>query len=126
MQLVGAWTAEGRGFPDSWLATTAAETALVVCVDAEVGEFQESCRYRRPDGSTYWAGFFAHRFTIEAYSLKTGELVDEYAREIGDPCPNTLDGTFTTIYFSYSDTSMTMASEYSDEDYRNMFAGLMD
>jgi hypothetical protein len=126
MRLVGAWTAEGRGFPDSWLAATAAETALAVCVEAEVGEFQETCQYRRPDGDTFWAGFFAHRFTIQAYSLKTGELVDEYAREIGDPCPNTLDGTYNTISLYVSDTSMTMASEYSDEDFRNMFTRLMD
>ncbi|GAA2153790.1 MULTISPECIES: hypothetical protein [Glycomyces] len=126
MRLVGTWTAEGRGFPDSWLAATAAETALAVCVEAEVGEFQESCQYRRPDGSTFWAGFFAHRFTIEAYSLKTGELVDEYAREIGDPCPNRLDGTYNTISLYISDTTMTMASEYSDEDFRNMFTRLMD
>lgn len=126
MQLVGGWGSEGRGFPDSWLATTAAETALVVCVDAEVGEFQETCQYRRSDGSTYWAGFFAHRFTIEAYSLKTGELVEEYAREIGDPCPDRLDGTFSTVYFFVSDTSMSMASEYTDEAFRNMFSPLMD
>ncbi|MDA1361042.1 hypothetical protein O1R50_15530 [Glycomyces luteolus] len=126
MQLVGAWGAEGRGFPDSWLATTAAETALVVCVDAEVGEFQDSCMYRAPSGDTFWATFFAHRFTIKAYSLQTGEVVADYAREIGNACPNRLDGTYTSIYISVSDTSMTMASEYTDEQFRNMFAGLMD
>ncbi|MFG3340828.1 hypothetical protein [Glycomyces sp. NPDC048151] len=126
MQLAGTWGSEGRGFPDSWLATTAAETALVVCVDAEVGEFQESCQYQRPDGSTYWATFFAHRFTIKAYALQTGELVEDYAREIGNPCPNTLDGTFNTISFFISDTAMSMASEYTDEQFRNMFAPLQD
>jgi len=126
MQLVGAYPAAGRGFPDSWLAATAAETALVVCVEAEVGEFQDSCQYRRPDGSTFWASFSAHRFTIAAYSLKTGELVDEYAREIGDPCPNRLDGTFETISFYVSDSFMSMASEYTDEDFRNMFTRLQD
>jgi hypothetical protein len=125
MQLVGGWGAEGRGFPDSWLGATAAETALVVCVDAEVGEFQETCQYRRPSGDTFWAGFFAHRFTIKAYALQTGEVVADYAREIGNPCPDTLDGTYSTIYFSISDTSMTMASEYSDADFRGMFNDLM-
>ncbi|MDN3241502.1 hypothetical protein [Glycomyces tritici] len=126
MQLAGSWGSEGRGFPDSWLATTAAETALVVCADAEAGEFQEACRYRRPSGDTFYAYFFAHRFTIKAYALQTGELVEEYAREIGDPCPDTLDGTYATIFVQISDTSLSMASEYTDEDFRDMFAPLMD
>ncbi|MEU5154030.1 hypothetical protein [Glycomyces sp. NPDC021274] len=126
MQLVGAWGSDGRGFPESWLATTAAETALVVCVDAEGGEFQEACQYRRPSGDTYWAYFFAHRFTITAYALQTGEVVEEYTREIGNPCPSTLDGTYSTIFISFSDSSFSMASEYTDEDFRNMFTPLMD
>jgi len=124
MRLLG-WPAEGRGFPDSWLGETADETALVVCVEAEVGEFQESCQYSSSQG-TFWAFFFAHKFTIEAYELKTGELVSDYSREIGNPCPNRLDGTYSTIYWASSGTSMTMASEYSDEDFREMFADLMD
>jgi hypothetical protein len=126
MRLLGGWSPEGRGFPASWLGETADETALVVCVEAEVGEFQESCQYRRPDGSTFWASFFAHRFSIEAYSLRTGERVEEYAREIGDPCPNRIDGTYQTIYFSSSENFLTLASEYSNEDFRNLFAPLMD
>lgn len=126
MQLLGGWGSEGRGFPDSWIAETADETALVVCVDAEVGEFQESCMYRAPSGNTFWAGFFAHRFTIKAYSLRTGEVVADYAREIGRACPNRLDGSYNTIYYSSSGDTLTMASEYTDEDFRNMFAGLMD
>lgn len=126
MQLVGTWGAEGRGFPDSWLAQSAAETALAVCVEAEGGEFQEVCRYQRSDGSIFSAFFFAHRFTITAYALRTGEVVEEYAREIGNPCPSTLDGTFNTIFITVSDSSMSMASEYTDEQFRNMFSPLMD
>lgn len=127
MRLLGGWGSDGRGFPDSWIAETADETALVVCVDAEVGEFQDSCMYRsESSGNTFWASFFAHRFTIKAYSLRTGEVVADYAREIGRACPNRLDGTYSTIYLYSSDTSLTMASEYTDADFRNMFAGLMD
>ena len=48
------------------------------------------------------------------------------SREIGRACPNRLDGSYNTIYYSSSGESMTMASEYTDEDFRNMFAGLMD
>jgi hypothetical protein len=124
MQLVGSWDAEGRGFPDSWLATSAKETELVVCVDAEVGEFQDSCQYSGSRG-TFWGVFYAHKFTIKAYSLKTGELVTEYDREIGEACPSRLDGTYSTIYLYSSDDMLMLASEYTDEDFRGMFADLM-
>jgi hypothetical protein len=126
MQMVGTWGSEGRGFPDAWLATTADETALVVCVDAEVGEFQDSCQYRRPSGGTFWATFYAHEFSIKAYEFRTGTLVEDYTREIGNPCPDRLDGTVSSIYISMSDTFLSMASEYSDADFRDMFAPLMD
>ncbi|WP_026929812.1 hypothetical protein [Glycomyces tenuis] len=125
MRMFG-WTAEGRDFPDSWLAETADETALVVCVEAELGEFQESCRYASPS-QTFWAVFYAHKFDIKAYEFRTGGLVADYTREIGDPCPNRLDGTYDTIYLSAStDGTMMMASEYTDEDFRGMFSELMD
>ncbi|MEV3939271.1 hypothetical protein AB0K52_25235 [Glycomyces sp. NPDC049804] len=127
MRLLGGWGSDDRGFPESWIAETADETALVVCVDAELGEYQDSCMYRSTTtGATRWATFFAHRFTIKAYSLRTGEVVADYAREIGRACPDRLDGSYSTIYISSSDTSLTMASEYTDEDFRNMFADLMD
>jgi hypothetical protein len=126
MRMAGGWGSEGRGFPDSWLAATADETALVVCVDAEVGEFQDSCQYSSPSGGTFWGVFYAHEFSIKAYEFKTGELVEDYTREIGNPCPDRLDGTYHTIYLSSSSEFLTMASEYTDEDFRGMFTDLMD
>ncbi|MQM26022.1 hypothetical protein [Glycomyces albidus] len=123
MRLVGGWTAEGRGFPESWLGATADETQLVVCVDAEVGGFQDSCRYG--DGS-FTAVFWAHKFTIKAYELRTGELVSEYTREIGDPCPDYLDGTYSTVYVYWSGDMLGMASEFTDAEFRGMFADLVN
>ncbi|WP_158630258.1 hypothetical protein [Glycomyces terrestris] len=125
MRLAGAWGPEGRDFPESWLGDTAAGTALVVCVDAEVGEFQDSCMYRAPSGSTFWGVFYAHRFTVKAYELRTGRLVADYAREIGDPCPDRLDGTYTSVYIYSSDSMLQMASEFSDADFRGLFTDLM-
>ena len=69
--------------------------------------------------------FYAHKFTIKAYEFKTGKLVEDYTREIGNPCPNELDGTFNTIYLYSSDTMLMMASEYTDADFREMFADLV-
>jgi hypothetical protein len=126
MRMMGAWGPEGRGFPASWLAETADETALVVCVEAEVGEFQDSCQYSSSSGGTLWGVFFAHEFTIKAYEFRTGELASEYTREIGDPCPDRLDGTYSSIYLSVSDDMLTMASEYTDEDFREMFSDLVN
>ncbi len=124
MRLLGA-SPEGRDFPASWLAATADDTALVVCAESEVGEFQESCQYRSPSGGTFWGVFYAHKFTIKAYEFKTGKLVEDYTREIGNPCPNELDGTYNTIYLYSSDTMLMMASEYTDADFREMFADLV-
>lgn len=124
MRLLGV---RERGFPDSWSAATAEETTLVVCVTSEVGRFQDSCRYITPSGESFWTTFYAHRFDIKAYEFKTGTLVADYTREIGDPCPELLDGTYTTIYFvSHGNGVSAMASEYTDEAFRGMFADLMD
>jgi len=120
----GGWGTGGRGFPDSWLGTAADGTELAVCVDAEVGEFQEFCRYSGSSGTVdVW--FFAHLFTIKAYELRTGELVADYTREIGDACPDTMDNTFETVYLSWSGSSMSLASEFTDADFRGMFSGIV-
>lgn len=122
MRLIG-WSAEDRGFPESWLAATADETQLVVCVEAEVGEYQDSCSYGNGE---LWAVFWVHKFTIRAYELRTGALVTEYTREIGNPCPDYLDGTYNTISIYISGDTLGMASEYTDADFRGMFADLVN
>ncbi|MEU6246727.1 hypothetical protein [Glycomyces sp. NPDC047010] len=124
MRLQGT-TSEDRGFPAGWLGADAAGTELVVCVTAEVGDFQDSCRYQRSDGSLLWATFYAHRFNITAYELRTGEAVADYSRQIGEPCPDTMDGTYSTVYFSYYGDFMSLASEYTDAEFRGMFSGIV-
>lgn len=124
MRLQGT-TSEDRGFPAEWLGEDAAGTELVVCVTAEVGDYQDSCRYQRSDGSTLWATFYAHRFDITAYELRTGEEVAAYSRQIGKACPDTMDNTYSTVYFSYSGDFMSLASEYTDAEFRGMFSGIV-
>lgn len=106
---------ERYGFPDSWVAGGVDDTVLVTCVEGPaMGEFQESCRYG--SGGEIWLMFHAARFDITVYELRTGEVVDEYSREIGDPCPDR---------FYYRNIN-AVQSEYSDADVRAMFDPIQD
>ncbi|GAB4005861.1 hypothetical protein GCM10029992_54940 [Glycomyces albus] len=50
------------------------------------------------------------------YELRTGEVVDQYSREIGDPCPS-------SFYYRNVDA---VQSEYSNADVRGMFEPIQD
>lgn len=121
---------EEYGFPDSWRADTVEETVLVVCVQGpERGSFQRTCAYEPGEdqlllpfsGSTD-VDFYASAFTLQAYELHSGELVEEYTEEIGDPCPEELEyeSYFLDIVPGEYD------SDYSAADVRGMFDRLMD
>ncbi|SDE12526.1 hypothetical protein [Glycomyces harbinensis] len=115
------WTlglsAEQYDFPGSWIADSVDETVLVTCVDGpSMGEFQESCRYSSPSDEVIWLSFFAARFDITVYELRTGEVVDQYSREIGDPCPDS---------FYYRNVNVVQ-SGYSAADVRELFHPIQD
>lgn len=103
---------EQYDFPGSWVSEGVDDTVLVTCVDGpSMGEFQEACRYSTSGGDVIWLFFYGARFDITVYELRTGEVVDQYSREIGDPCP----GSF---YYRNVDA---VQSEYSNADVRDMF-----
>ncbi|MFE1397221.1 hypothetical protein ACFW53_04695 [Nocardiopsis dassonvillei] len=121
---------DDHGFPDSWQAATPDDTALVVCVEGpERGGYQETCYYEPGEdqvlplyGTSVGVDFYASEFTVRAYELRTGELVEEYSEEIGDPCPDVLE------YDSYYLDSVPSEydSDYSDAGIRAVFDRLMD
>ncbi|WP_152486979.1 hypothetical protein [Nocardiopsis halotolerans] len=116
------------GFPDSWQTVDVDDTVLVVCVEGpERGSLQQTCYYE-PGADQMLGGaaevdFYATEFTVRAYELRTGELVEDYSEEIGDPCPATLE------YDSHSFIDRVPGSydsDYSDADVRSIFDRLMD
>lgn len=120
------------GFPDSWLTATVDETVLVVCVEGpERGAYQETCAYE-PGANQILApfqdyvdvDFYATRFAVKAYELHTGELVADYAEEIGDPCPEELEYDY---YYALGDSVPSeYDSTYTDADVRSVFERLQD
>lgn len=125
------WTfglsADEHEFPNSWTSEGVKDTVLVVCVDGpERGSFQQSCLYDSPL-SPYGVSavsFYASKFKIKAYELRTGKRVAKYSKEIGDPCPSVI----TYEIYGGIDTGPPdkVESDYSSKDVRSMFRGLMD
>ncbi|GAB3448723.1 hypothetical protein GCM10027570_22510 [Streptomonospora sediminis] len=120
------------GFPDSWQAGGVGETVLVTCVEGpERGRHQQTCYYD-PGASqplvTHQGNakvdFYASKFSVKAYSLRTGEPVNNYSEEIGDPCPSVLEYE-TSTYLDLGPPS-EYDSDYSDADVRGIFDRLMD
>lgn len=118
-------------FPESWTAVDVDDTVLVLCVEGpERGSLQATCAYEAGDSviqplSGYVdVDFYATRFEVRAFELRTGESVAAYAAEVGDPCPDVLE--YET--YGYLDTGppSEVDSEYSDEDVRDIFSRLMD
>ncbi|GAB3655532.1 hypothetical protein [Glycomyces tarimensis] len=121
---------EEYGFPDSWYTETLSETTLVVCVEGpERGSYQETCYYEpgadqllSPFGPNQAeVDFYASRFTVKAYELRTGEVVEEYSEEIGDPCPDELEYE----YYLIDSVPSEYDSDYSNADVRAMFERLV-
>lgn len=126
METVGIRPSE-YDFPDSWQAQTTDETVLVVCVEGpERGSFQQTCAYEPGEGQLAQyaeVDFYASEFTVQAYELRSGELVADYAEEVGDPCPGVIEYTTNP----YLDTVPgTYDSDYSDADVRAIFDRLME
>lgn len=120
------------GFADGWQSESAETAELAVCVEGpERGNLQETCYYEPGSDDLPPVGggihledvdFYATKFTVKAYALRTGELVAEYTKEIGDPCPDELEYE----YYAFDVVPGEYDSDYSDKDVRGIFAPLLD
>ena len=123
---------EEYGFPDSWLADAVDQAALVVCVEGpERGSYQQTCYYETGADQQLTSleghakvDFYASEFTVKAYELRTGELVEDYSEEVGDPCPGELQYTNNSLMGDI--VPSTYDSDYTDADVRSIFDRLMD
>ncbi|GAB4000878.1 hypothetical protein GCM10029992_34390 [Glycomyces albus] len=118
-------------FPESWMALDVDDTVLVLCVEGpERGSLQATCAYEagasaiQPISGYVDVDFYATRFEVRAFELRTGERVAAYSAEVGDPCPDVLEYES----YGYLDTGppSEVDSDYSDEDVREIFSRLMD
>ncbi|MGH8876169.1 MAG: tetratricopeptide repeat protein [Stackebrandtia sp.] len=119
-------SADEHDFPKSWTTRDVDDTVLAVCVDGPSrGSFQQSCLYESPMapyGATK-VDFYASKFKIKAYEVKTGERVASYTKEIGDPCPAVLKYETYGVDIGPPDE---VESDYTDKAVRSMFQRLMD
>ncbi|MQM25911.1 hypothetical protein [Glycomyces albidus] len=115
------------GLPDSWTAATLEETEIIVCVDGpKRGRYLESCYYEG-NFSPYIndeVSFYATRFDVTVYQLRTGQAVDSYTVQFnGDPCPEILQYTY---YYTDLGPPSEVEAEVSDADVRSVFERLQD
>jgi hypothetical protein len=115
--------------PAEWTTSDVTTTEIVVCVDGpERGRFLESCYYE--GGISAFqdyteVSFYATRFKVKVFELRTGKQVDSYTEEFdGDPCPEFLEYT-TYGGFDHGPPSEVEA-EVSDADVRSVFERLQD
>jgi hypothetical protein len=118
-------------FPRSWYTSDVDEASLVVCVKGPGrGAYQDTCDYEDDTmpamfgSSTGYSPvrFYATRFTVTAYSLRTGKQVARFTRDLGQPCPAFI--TFTTFSPSFAPNPDTYRSKPTSGEIRGMFTGL--
>lgn len=86
---------EEHDFPRSWHTSDVDKASLVVCVTGPArGAYQETCEYEddllEANDSTPGyqpVRFYASRYTVTAYALRTGEQVASFTSDLGEPCP---------------------------------------
>ncbi|GHH76176.1 hypothetical protein [Promicromonospora soli] len=91
-----------HGFPRSWRAHDLDDMVLVACVDGpRKGSYQDTCLYEddlNPFGSD--VSFYASRFDVQLYEVRTGRKVADFSDEFGEPCPPSILVESYTSYFS--------------------------
>ncbi|MCC3765937.1 hypothetical protein K3N28_23025 [Glycomyces sp. TRM65418] len=115
------------GFSEDWIAQTVEATEIVVCVDGpKQGRFLESCYYEG-SFSPYIndeVSFYAARFDVKVFALRTGEQVDSYTVQFdGNPCPEVLEYSY---YYTDLGPPSEVEAEVGDADVRSVFERLQD
>lgn len=119
MQVFGIKPA-AHDFPRPWLAGDVDDTVLVACVDGpKRGSYQETCAYES-DLFPYWSDvrFYASRFDVRLYEVRTGKQVEAFSDEFGDPCPPSI---LVTTFGSFATPPETKRSAFDSADLRGMF-----
>lgn len=117
------------GMSDSWLSDSFEETEIVTCVDGpKQGRHLDTCYYENPISEYFpsQVDFYATRFDVKVFELRTGEQVDSYTVQFeGDPCPEVLE--YTSISgIDFAPPPSEVDAEVSDAQVRSVFERLQD
>ena len=109
-----------HAFPRPWRASSLEDMVLVACVDGpKDGSYQDTCTYESdigPFGSD--VDFYASRFEVKLYEVRTGRLVAAIWDEFGEPCPpKILVKSYTSIFVPPD----TKRSSFTSAELRGMF-----
>lgn len=109
-----------HAFPRPWRASSLEDMVLVACVDGpKDGSYQDTCAYETdigPFGSD--VDFYASRFDVKLYEVRTGRQVAAFSDEFGEPCPPSILVKSYTGFFVPPDTKR---SSFTSGDLRGMF-----
>ena len=107
-------------FPRRWHAHDLDDMVLVACVDGpKKGSYQDTCLYES-DASPFGSDvrFYASRFDVKLYEVRTGRQVAAFSDEFGKPCPESILVESYTSFFVPPDTKR---SSFTSADLRGMF-----
>lgn len=112
---------EAHDFPRSWMANSIEDMVLVACVDGpKEGSYQETCAYES-DLGVFGASdvrFYASRFDVKLYEIRTGRRVAAFSDEFGEPCPPSILVESYTGIFVPPDKKR---SSFTSAEVRGMF-----
>lgn len=112
-------------FPTSWRTRNVEKAALVVCVDGpKKGAYQRTCNYESDLGGPFGSPvrFYSSKYTVTAYSLRTGNRVARFTRHLGAACPAYI--TWRSP-LKISAPPSTYRSRPTSAEIRGMFEGLV-
>jgi hypothetical protein len=108
-------------FPRSWQANGLKNMVLVACVDGpKRGSYQDTCLYES-DASPFGSDvrFYASRFDVRLYEVRTGRRVASFTEEFGEPCPPSIwVESFIPDFFVPPETKR---SAFTSAEVRGMF-----
>ncbi len=111
--------------PSSWLADSAGDAVLVICVgDLKEGTSVATCRYETPlHDFGKDVTFHNRRFPVEVYEVRTGEQVSDTRMEIGGTsCPSYVEYEY---YGIDSGPPSDMYVDSSPSDVRGAYESLI-
>lgn len=109
-----------HAFPRSWRANSLDDMVLVACVDGpKNGSYQDTCLYES-DASPWGSEvrFYASRFDVKLYEVRTGRQVAAFSDEFGEPCPPSI---LVESYVDFFVPPETKRSSFTSGELRGMF-----
>ena len=109
--------------PEDWTAEDHTDAVLILCVEGpEDGRVLQTCQYEGgtfAPGSVVGVDLRAHRYTVEAYELRTGERAFETTVETGSGgCPPVLEWE-CSAFFPNCPPPLSIRATHSEDQIRS-------